>query len=64
LGQHRHEEEAVRELILKMSISIDGFVAGPDGEIGWVFGPDPAARAWTVETVWNASPPPRCSRRR
>jgi dihydrofolate reductase len=44
----------VRELILKMSISIDGFVAGPDGEVGWVFGDDPAARAWTVETISNA----------
>jgi dihydrofolate reductase len=55
LGQDRHEEEAVRELILKMSISIDGFVGGPGGEIEWVFGADQAARAWTVETIWNAS---------
>jgi dihydrofolate reductase len=38
-----------------MSISIDGFVAGPDGGIKWVFGSDQEARAWTVETVWNAS---------
>ena len=45
----------MRELILKMSISIDGFVAGPNGEVGWVFGPDQAARAWTVETISNAS---------
>jgi dihydrofolate reductase len=55
LGQNRHEEEAVRELILKMSMSIDGFVAGPDGGIKWVFGSDQEAKAWTVETVWNAS---------
>lgn len=45
----------MRELILKMSMSIDGFVAGPDGGIKWVFGSDQEAKAWTVETVWNAS---------
>jgi dihydrofolate reductase len=45
----------MRELILKMSMSLDGFVAGPAGEVSWVFGPGPEARAWTVETVWNAS---------
>src|SRR6185437_15831339 len=45
----------MRELILKMSISIDGFVAAPDGELRWVFDTDHEARSWTVETVWNAS---------
>jgi dihydrofolate reductase len=45
----------MRELILKMSVSVDGFVGGPAGEIDWVFGSDDEARAWTVETVWNAS---------
>jgi dihydrofolate reductase len=45
----------MRELILKMSISIDGFVADPDGSLKWVFDSDPEATAWTVETVWNAS---------
>jgi dihydrofolate reductase len=45
----------MRELILKMSISIDSFVAGVDGDIQWVFGSDQEARAWTVETVSNAS---------
>jgi dihydrofolate reductase len=55
LGQDRHEEKAVRELILKMSVSIDGFVAGPDGGISWVFGADQAAKAWVVETISNAS---------
>jgi dihydrofolate reductase len=46
----------VRELILKMSISIDGFVGGPGGEIDWLFDSmDQAATAWIVETVWNAS---------
>jgi dihydrofolate reductase len=38
-----------------MSISIDGFVGEPDGGIRWVFGSDSEAKAWTVDTVWNAS---------
>jgi dihydrofolate reductase len=45
----------MRQLILKMSISIDGFVGGPDGGINGVFDGDQEATAWTVETVWNAS---------
>jgi dihydrofolate reductase len=45
----------MRELILKMSISVDGFVADPDGGLKWAFDSDPEAAAWTVETVWNAS---------
>lgn len=46
----------MRELILKMSISIDGFVGDVDGGLKWVFDTgDDEARAWTVESVWNAS---------
>jgi len=45
----------MRELVLKMSMSLDGFVAGPKGEADWVFGADPEAKAWALETVWNAS---------
>lgn len=45
----------MRDLILKMSISIDGFVGGLDGGIKWVFDSDQEATGWTVETVWNAS---------
>jgi dihydrofolate reductase len=45
----------MRKLILKMSISIDGFVGGLDGGIKWVFDSDQEAKDWTVETVWNAS---------
>jgi dihydrofolate reductase len=55
LGWNPYEEDAVRDLILKMSISIDGFVGGPDGGITWVFDSDQEATAWTVETVSNAS---------
>lgn len=45
----------MRELVLKMSMSLDGFVAGPDGNADWVFGADPEAKAWAVATVGNAS---------
>jgi len=46
----------MRELILKMSISIDGFVASPDGGATWIFDThDDKAAEWTVETIWDAS---------
>ena len=45
----------MRELILKMSMSLDGFVGSGDGGIKWVFHNDPEAINWTLETVWNAS---------
>jgi dihydrofolate reductase len=45
----------MRPLILKMSISVDGFVGGPNGEIDWIFRSlDGAAAAWEVETLWKA----------
>jgi dihydrofolate reductase len=48
--------EAMKQLILKMSISADGFVCGPNGEIDWIFKTsDAGATAWTVETIWQAS---------
>jgi hypothetical protein len=28
---------AMSRLILKMSMSVDGFVGGPNGEIDWIF---------------------------
>ena len=49
------KENAMRELILKMSVSIDGFVGGADGAIRWVFDGDQKAIAWTVDRVWDAS---------
>lgn len=45
----------MRDLILKMSMSIDGFVSDLDGANTWMFGSDQEAKAWSVETVWNAS---------
>jgi dihydrofolate reductase len=45
----------MRQLILKMSISADSFVGGPNGEIDWIFKTsDAGATAWTVETIWQA----------
>ena len=45
----------MRKLVLKMSISIDGFVAGPNGELDWIFRhrDDEAAR-WSVDTLSRA----------
>jgi dihydrofolate reductase len=44
----------MRELILTMSMTLDGFVSGPEGEIQWVFSGDQEGIAWKVETMWNA----------
>jgi dihydrofolate reductase len=45
----------MRKLILKMSMSLDGFVAGPNGEIDWLFrSPDADAKAWTVAAIQSA----------
>jgi dihydrofolate reductase len=44
------------ELVLKMSISLDGYVARPDGSNDWIFPSYTAdATAWTVETLRGAS---------
>jgi dihydrofolate reductase len=45
----------MRELILKISMSLDGFMASSDGGLKWIFDNDPESTAWTLETVWNAS---------
>ena len=46
----------MRELILKMSISIDGFVASPDGGAQWIVDTrDDKAAEWVVKTLWSAS---------
>jgi dihydrofolate reductase len=45
----------VRKLVLKMSISVDGFVGGPDGEIDWLFrSMDDEATSWTLESLRDA----------
>jgi len=55
LGQDRLEEQAVRDLILKMSMSIDGFVSDLEGRNTWMFGADQEAKAWVAEAIWDAS---------
>jgi dihydrofolate reductase len=45
----------MRKLILKMSMSLDGFVGGPNGEVDWIFpSMDAGATLWTLESVWLA----------
>ncbi|MFI4867998.1 MAG: dihydrofolate reductase family protein [Steroidobacterales bacterium] len=45
----------MRRLILKMSVSVDGFVGGPNGEIDWVFKSlDVGASEWILDTLWQA----------
>ena len=42
-------------LVLKMSVSLDGYVAPLDGSTGWIAaGSSGDALSWTVETVSNA----------
>jgi dihydrofolate reductase len=45
-----------RKLVLKMSVSLDGFVAGPNGEVDWIFrssGGDDST-AWVLATLRGA----------
>ena len=45
----------MRKLILKMSVSIDGFVGGPAGELDWIFRTmDDEAAAWTIKAISHA----------
>lgn len=45
----------MRKLILKMELTVDGFVGGINGEIDWMFGStDEEAANWIVETIGNA----------
>ena len=46
----------MRRLILKISISADGFVGGPNGETAWMFKSyDPGVTDWEVAILWQAS---------
>jgi dihydrofolate reductase len=55
LDQDRDEEDAMRDLILKMAMSVDGFVSDLDGANSWMFGADQEAKAWGVDFISNAS---------
>lgn len=45
-----------RPLVLKMSMSLDGFVAGPDGEADWIFRSSGGADSleWVLDTLGSA----------
>ncbi|MBW8840771.1 MAG: dihydrofolate reductase family protein [Sphingomonadales bacterium] len=45
----------MRKLILKMAVSLDGFVSGPNGEADWIgrTGGDDALE-WLVDNLWQA----------
>jgi dihydrofolate reductase len=46
----------MRELILKMFISLDGFVGSLDGNPGALMPPpDPVGKAWNAERAWDTS---------
>ena len=44
----------MRKLVLKMSVSVDGFVSGPNGEVDWIFKTGDGATEWLVDTLWQA----------
>ncbi len=45
----------MRRLVLKMSMSLDGYVGGPTGEIDWIMRTlDRDATAWIEQTLWQA----------
>ena len=46
----------MRELILKMFMSLDGFVGSADGNPGALMPPaDPVGKAWNAERAWDTS---------
>ncbi len=47
----------MRELILKMTMSLDGFVSATEGDNRWMFGEDPAAKGWSVDYLSQAGLP-------
>jgi len=45
----------MRKLVLKMSVSVDGFVGGPNGEIDWLLRTtDKSGLEWIEKTLWQA----------
>ena len=45
----------MRKLMMKMSISIDGFVSGPNGKNDWIFrSSDEESRAWVLQSTREA----------
>jgi dihydrofolate reductase len=49
------EEDQMRRLVLKMSMTIDGYVAGPEGEMDWAMRTaHPDGKAWIDKTLREA----------
>ena len=45
----------MRELVLQMGVSIDGYVATVDGAHDWGYdGEDPATTKWKLASLWGA----------
>ncbi len=45
----------MRRLVLKMSMTLDGYVGGPAGEIDWIMRTlDAESTSWIEETLWQA----------
>jgi dihydrofolate reductase len=45
----------VRRLVLKISVSVDGFVGAVGGDVDWIFPSlSEDATAWMVDTLWQA----------
>jgi dihydrofolate reductase len=48
-------KQRMASLVLKMSVSLDGYIAPPDGSTGWeAAGRSPDGASWALETVSNA----------
>ena len=47
----------MKKLVLKMSLSLDGFAGGPNGELKWLFAEDLSrdATQWALKRLWKAS---------
>ncbi len=45
----------MRKLVLKMQVSLDGLIGGPNGEVDWIFPSlDEGATGWLLDTLWQA----------
>jgi dihydrofolate reductase len=45
----------VRRMVLKMSMTLDGYVGGPNGEVDWLIRTlDDDATRWIEQTLWQA----------
>ena len=55
MNRLENDSPTKRPVVLKMSMSIDGFVCGPRGEIDWIFSTrDEGSTSWVVDTLSSA----------